>query len=89
MKADIFFFIFSVALVVLTILASVVLFYFIKASRSLYLILKKLQEHFKESEEYVADLKERLEGNFIFRLFFPLARRKKHRKTIEGDEKII
>ena len=74
MKADIFFFISSVATVVLAVLLSVVLFYFIKAGRNLYLISQKLQEHFKNSEEFVLELKERLEDNIVFRLFFPPAR---------------
>jgi len=80
MKADIFFFISSVASVVLAVLFSVVLFYFIKAGRNLYHISEKLQEHFKESEEFVLDLKDRLEENMIFRLFFPPARKRKHAK---------
>ncbi len=76
-KADIFFFISSIASVVLTVLFSILLFYFIKAGRNLYLISEKLQAHFKESEEFVLDLKERLEDNIVFRLFFPPARNRK------------
>ena len=75
MKADIFFFISSIATVVLAALLSVVLFYFIKAGKNLYLISEKLQAHFKESEEFVLELKERLENNMVFRLFFPPARK--------------
>jgi hypothetical protein len=77
MKADIFFFISSIASVVLTVLLSIVLFYFIKAGKNLYLISEKLQDHFKESEEFVLELKERLEDNMVFRLFFPPARNRK------------
>jgi len=73
-KADIFFFISSIATVVLAVLLSVVLFYFIKAGKNLYLISEKLQTHFKESEEFVLELKERLEDNMVFRIFFPPAR---------------
>jgi hypothetical protein len=80
MKADIFFFISAVASVVLAVLLSIVLFYFIKAGKNLYHISEKLQEHFKESEEFVFDLKERLEENMIFRLFFPPARNRKRAK---------
>jgi cell shape-determining protein MreC len=74
MKADIFFFISSIATVVLAVLLSIVLFYFIKAGKNLYHISQKLQEHFHESEEFVLELKERLEDNMVFRLFFPPAR---------------
>jgi len=77
MKADIFFFISSIASVVLTLLLSIVLYYFIKAGRNLYNISEKLQDHFKESEEFVFELKERLEENMIFRLFFPPARKRR------------
>jgi hypothetical protein len=77
MKADIFFFISSISSVLLTLLLAAALFYFIKAGKNLYQISEKLQEHFKESEEFVLDLRERLEDNFVFRLFFPPARKKK------------
>jgi beta-lactamase regulating signal transducer with metallopeptidase domain len=80
MKADIFFFISSIATVVLAVLFSVVLFYFIKAGKNLYLISEKLQSHFKESEEFVLELKERLEDNMVFRMFFPPARRRSRDK---------
>lgn len=76
MKADIFFFISSLATIVLTVLISIMLYYFIKAGKILYLISIRLQEHFGESEEFVRELKERLEENLVFRLFFPPARRK-------------
>ncbi|MCX6766750.1 MAG: hypothetical protein NT170_03165 [Candidatus Moranbacteria bacterium] len=82
-KADIFFFISSIATVVLAVLFSVVLFYFIKAGKNLYLISEKLQSHFKESEEFVLELKDRLEDNIVFRMFFPPARR----RSRERDKK--
>lgn len=84
-KADIFFFISSIATVVLTVLFSMALFYFIKAGRNLYLISEKMQNHFAESEEFVLDLKERLEDNMIFRMFFSPARSK--RRNAKKDEK--
>lgn len=89
MKADIFFFISSIESVVLTLLISIVLCYFIKAGRNLYHISEKLQDHFKESEEFVLDLKERLEGNIIFRLFFPPARNKRRTKEKKCETGII
>jgi hypothetical protein len=80
LKADIFFFISSVSSVILTIFLCIVLFYFIKAGKNLYKISEKLQNHFYESEEFVLDLKERLENNMIFRLFFPPARKRNREK---------
>jgi hypothetical protein len=85
LKADIFFFISSIASVVLTVLLSFALFYFIKAGKNLYQISEKLQDHFEDSEEFVLDLKERLEENMIFRLFFPPARKRK-RETKKDTE---
>ena len=78
-KADIFFFISSVATVVLTILASFLLFYLIKAGKNLYRLSEALKSNFKESEEYILELRERLEENMVFRLFFPPARRSRRR----------
>ncbi|OHA93823.1 MAG: hypothetical protein A2W58_00180 [Candidatus Zambryskibacteria bacterium RIFCSPHIGHO2_02_38_10.5] len=70
MKADIFFFISSVATVILSVLVSVLLFYFIKAMENLYILSETLKGGLRESEEFVVELKERLENNMIFRLFF-------------------
>ena len=85
-QADIFFFISSVATVVLTILACILLWYVIKAARNLYKLSEALKGGFKESEEFVAELRERLENNMVFRLFFPPPRRKK--RTIEKGDTI-
>ncbi|MFH0739897.1 MAG: hypothetical protein V1819_02235 [bacterium] len=81
-KADVFFLISSVATVVLTILISILLFYLIKAGKILYKISKALKGGFKESEEFIMELRERLENNIVFRIFFPLPKksRKKSRK---------
>ena len=70
-KADIFFFISSVATVVLAVLAGVVLVYFIKVGRNLHRLSESLLDSFKDSEEFVGELKERLDNNRIFRFFFP------------------
>jgi hypothetical protein len=84
MKADIFFFISSVATVILTALVSVILFYLIKAGKNFYMLSEALKEKFEESEEFVAELKERLENNMFFRLFFPPSR-KKTRNSHKND----
>ena len=85
LKADIFFFFSSIATIVLTILVAVLLFYFIKAGRNLYMLTEALKGHFKDSEEFVFDLKERLEDNMVFRLFFPPARKRRRHSTKEGE----
>ncbi len=76
-KADIFFFISSVAIILLTILASIFMFYMIKAGKGLYKLSEALKSEFKESEEFINDLKDRLEDNLIFQFFFPPARRRR------------
>src|SRR3989338_3772139 len=86
MKADIFFFISSVATVVLVILVSILLLYFIKAGRNLYLLSEALKGRFKDSEEFVAELRDRLENNMIFRLFFPTSRKRKQARVRENEE---
>lgn len=83
MKADVFFFISSVATIVLAFLVSVLLFYFIKAGKNLYMLSEALKENLKESEEYVLELRDRLEDNVVFRLFFPPARKRRQK----NDEK--
>lgn len=87
MKADIFFFISSVATVVLTVFASVLLFYFIKAGKNLYALSEALKSGFKDSEEFVTELKERLEDNMVFRLFFPPLRRRRRIAAKDGGIK--
>lgn len=86
-KADIFFFISSIATIVLAVLVSVLLIYLIKAGKNLYMLSEALKGSFKESEEFVAELKERLEGNMVFRFFFPLPRRKKQAEAKDADTK--
>jgi hypothetical protein len=86
-KADIFFFISSVAAIVLAFLAAIFLFYLIKAGKNLYALSEALKGGFKESEEFVAEIRERLEDNIVFRLFFPLPRRKRRAAEKDGDIK--
>lgn len=88
MKADIFFFISSVATVVVALLVAVLLYYLIKAGKNLFMLTEALKGGFKDSEEFVAELRERLEDNIVFRLFFPPARRKKRAARDEGGRKV-
>lgn len=80
-KADIFFFISSIAVVIITIMLSIVLFYFIKAGKTLHMLSDALQDRFENSEEFVLELKERLEENPVFRFFFPPSRRRRHSRV--------
>lgn len=89
-KADIFFFISSIAVIILSILGVILSWYLIKAGKNLYMLSRLLKSGFKDSEEFVAELKERLEGNIAFRLFFPRLRKKRRvtaKAKNEADEK--
>lgn len=74
-QANIFFFISSIATVIIVVLVSIVLYYVIKAGKNLYTISEALKDDFKESQEFVLELRERLEDNLVFQFFFPLSRR--------------
>ena len=80
-KADVFFFISSIATVVLTILFSILLFYLIKAGKNLHSLSEELKSDFEQSEEFVEELKERLEDNIFFRIFFPSVRKRKKKSS--------
>lgn len=82
-KADIFFFISTIVLVILGVLATWLFYYLIKAGRNLYQISEDLKEVVKDSESFVFDLKERLENNLIFRFFFPRSRKRPRNVTKE------
>lgn len=83
-KADIFFFISSVATAILTVLVSILLIYSIKAVKNLYALSESLKGGFKESKEFLEDLRERLESNIVFRLLFPAPR--KRRRAVSKDD---
>jgi len=86
-KADIFFFISSLATIVLAVLVSVLLYYLIKAGKNLYMLTEALKSNLKDSEEFVAELKERLENNIFFRIFFPLAWKSRRKGEKGGNIK--
>ena len=77
-KADIFFFIASIGTIVLVVLLSVLLFYLIKAGKNLFLLSQALKSDYKESEEFIEELRNRLEENTVFQFFFPPARKKRN-----------
>lgn len=86
LKADIFFFIASIATVVFTVLASILFYYLIRASRNLYEITEIFKGGVRESEQFLEDLWDRLDSNFLFRMIFPSPRKK--RRTAAKDDTI-
>ncbi|MFA6294906.1 MAG: hypothetical protein WC666_00590 [Candidatus Paceibacterota bacterium] len=87
LKSDIFFFISSIATIVFTILISVLLVYLIKAGKNLYKLSETLKSSYNDSEEFIMELKERLEDNMVFRMFFPPLRKKRISKLKDIDTK--
>lgn len=87
LKADIFFFISSIATIVFTILISILLIYLIKAGKNLYQLSVTLKSSYNDSEEFIGELKERLESNMVFRMFFPPLRNKRVSKFKNTDTK--
>lgn len=83
-KADIFFFISGIATILLTILIVILLCYLIKAGRNLYLLSESLKKNYKDSEDFVLELSERIENNLVFRMFFPPLKKKKHVSSKSG-----
>jgi beta-lactamase regulating signal transducer with metallopeptidase domain len=87
LKADIFFFISSIATIVFTILVSVLLVYLIKAGKNLYKLSETLKSSYNDSEEFITELKERLEDNMVFRMFFPPRRKRRISKSKDDSAK--
>lgn len=80
-KADIFFFISSIATIILTVLISILLVYLIRAGKNFHMISEALKKDLEYSEEYIEDLWDRLENNAFFRMLFASSRRHKKQKT--------
>ncbi len=80
-KADMFFFISSLSTILTTVLIAFLLYYLVRAGRNLYLLTEMLKGSVKDSEEFINDLRERLEDNMMFRMFFPPARKRRASKS--------
>lgn len=81
MKADIFFVIASIATVLVALFFCVLMFYVIRAAKHLSKITETLKTNIDASEEYVAELADRLEDNALFRFFFPPKRTRRTTKS--------
>lgn len=87
MKADIFFFITGIAVIVLALLTAILMYYLIKAAKNLYSLTETIKNGVKESEEFIMDIKDRFDSNMILRMFFPASRRKKRATVKEAEVK--
>ena len=72
--ADIFFFITTIAVIILTILASIAMYYLIGALKNFKRITKNLENRIDQAGDKIGDeaeyLKNRLHESFIFNLIF-------------------
>jgi len=80
LKADVFFFITSISVVVLTIILSVFLYYLIGAMRHFKKLAIKLEENLGSASVQVEEMVERVSDSFVFSFLFP-KKRKKHSKS--------
>lgn len=87
LKADIFFFITSVAVVVLTILVIIALIYFIKILKNVKDISETVRDGVDNASSHTEELLSKLTDNPLFRFMFGKKRgdKKKHKKT-EDDK---
>lgn len=78
--ADIFFFVTTIAVIILVVLLSIALIYFIQILRNFRDISNTVRKGVDHASTHIEDLMESLENNMIFRFLF---RKKKKRKKEE------
>ena len=81
LKADVFFFITSISVVVLTIILSVFLYYLISAMRHFKKLAIQVEENLGSASAQVEEMVERVSDSFVFSFLFP-KKRKKHVKVV-------
>jgi uncharacterized membrane protein (DUF106 family) len=80
-KADIFFFVTTIAVIILTILISICFYYLSGALRNLRDITATLKEGVDKAEERVEEFIERIEENAMFRFIFGSRKTTRKKKT--------
>lgn len=80
-KADIFFFVTTIAVIILTIFLSICFYYLAGALRNLRDITQTLKEGVDRAEERVEEFIERIEDNAVFRFIFGNRRTTKKKKS--------
>ena len=76
-KADIFFFVTTIAVVIFTALTSITLYYLIVGLASFKRMAKKLEAEQENAEEFVKETVERVTESSIFNFLFPKKRKSK------------
>ena len=77
MKADIFFFVTTIAVVLVTIALLVSLYYVVTAVRRLADTLHKIEQNMKDASIEVKEMTEDLRDSFLFNLLFKKRRRRR------------
>jgi uncharacterized membrane protein len=80
-KADIFFFVTTIAVIILTVFLSICFYYLAGALRNLRDITQTLKEGVDRAEERVEEFIERIEDNAVFRFIFGSRRTTKKKKS--------
>jgi hypothetical protein len=81
MKADIFFFVTTIAVGIITIFLCVAIYYVIVGLRRFKDLADKLERGIDTAEENISETVERVTDSFLFGLLFPKKRKKKKGKT--------
>lgn len=76
LRSDIFFFITSIAVIIVTIFLLVALFYFIKMLRNFYKISKILKDYAVDTEDELRDMAREVRSSKLFTFIFGKAKEK-------------
>ncbi len=82
LKADIFFFISSISVIIITLIFLIAGIYFIKMIRNFYKISSSLRKYTKDTEEELRDLGSHIRQSPIFTFIFGKEKRKKDKDNV-------
>ena len=89
LKADIFFFISSISVVIITAVLLVIGFYFIRLMRNFYKISKILKNYAKDTEASLKELGNEIRQSPLFTFIFGKEKKKKSEEEKYSGRKII
>lgn len=82
LKADIFFFISSISVIIITLMFLIAGIYFIKMIRNFYKISSSLRKYTKDTEKELRDLGSHIRQSPIFTFIFGKEKRKKDKDNV-------
>ena len=82
LKADIFFFISSISVIIITLIFLIAGIYFIKMIRNFYKISSSLRKYTKDTEEELRDIGSHIRQSPIFTFIFGKEKRKKDKDNV-------